>query len=62
MKKRILILITILLLTTGCTCEYNLTIEENTYKEEIIITGETKEEIVGTIPENSKVYQKEIRI
>ena len=33
MKKRILILITILLLTTGCTCEYNLTIEENDTKK-----------------------------
>ena len=63
MKKRILILITILLLTTGCTCEYNLTIKENTYKEEIIITGETKEEISNfnnkwQIPISKEEYNK----
>lgn len=45
MKKRILLIITILLFTTGCTCQYNLTIEGNVYKEEIILTGETSEEI-----------------
>ena len=45
MKKRILIMIMILLLTTGCTCEYNLIIDGNTYKEEIILIGETQEEI-----------------
>lgn len=44
MKKRILIILA-LLLTTGCTCEYNLTIDGNTYKEEIIILGETSNEI-----------------
>ena len=44
MKKRILIIMT-LLLTTGCTCEYNLTINENTYTEEVIIIGENAEEI-----------------
>lgn len=45
MKKRILMLIPILLLTTGCTCEYNLTIEENTYIEQITIIGSTSDEI-----------------
>ena len=45
MKKRILIVLMILLLTTGCTCEYNLTIDENTYKEEIILYGENSQEI-----------------
>ena len=35
----------LLLLTTGCECEYNLTIDGNTYKEEINIIGETNEEI-----------------
>ena len=45
MKKRILVLIIILLLTTGCTCQYNLTIENNVYKEEVIIYGENSEEI-----------------
>ena len=44
MKKRILIIL-ILLLTTGCTCEYNLTIDGNIYKEEITILGETSDEI-----------------
>ena len=44
MKKRILIILT-LLLTTGCTCEYNLTINGNTYDEEVIIIGENVEEI-----------------
>lgn len=45
MKKRIILLIIILLLTTGCTCEYNLTIDGNTYKEKITIIGENSEEI-----------------
>jgi len=44
MKKRILLIISLLLFATGCTCEYNLTIENNTYKEEITLTGETSEE------------------
>lgn len=45
MKKRILLIIMILLLTTGCTCEYNLKIDGDTYKEEIILLGENSEEI-----------------
>ena len=45
MKKRILIIPLILLLTTGCTCQYNLTIEDNTYKEEITLIGENAQEI-----------------
>ena len=44
MKKRILVLIITLLLTTGCTCEYNLKIDGNKYSEEIIITAENTEE------------------
>lgn len=61
MKKRILILMIILLLTTGCTCEYNLTIEENSYKEEIIIIGSTSDEISSfnnkwEIPINKEEY------
>lgn len=47
MKRRILILIMLLLLTTGCECEYNLTIDGNTYKEKINIIGETSEEIAS---------------
>lgn len=44
MKKRIIVLIMILLLTTGCTCEYNLKIDGNKFSEEIIITAENAEE------------------
>lgn len=43
--KKILILMTFLLLTTGCTAEYNLTITENSYKEELVIIGENQDEI-----------------
>lgn len=42
--KKLLLLISILLLT-GCTCEYNLNIDNLTYQEEIIIKGENEEEI-----------------
>ena len=45
MKKRILVLIIVILLTTGCTCEYNLTIDRNTYNEEIKIISETTDEL-----------------
>lgn len=45
MKKRILVLSIVLLLTTGCTCQYNLNIENNIYKEEVIIYGDNSEEI-----------------
>ncbi len=47
MKKRILLTIILLLLTTGCTCEYNLIIDGNIYKEKITIIGETSEEIAN---------------
>ena len=39
--------------------KYNI---DEIFDQTLEYTGETKEEIVGTIPENSKVYQKEIRI
>lgn len=60
MKKRILIILTLLLLT-GCTGEYNLTINGNTYKEEVIITGENNEEISNfnqewKVPIDKKIY------
>ena len=45
MKKKILILIGIILCTTGCTCEYNLDIINNSYKETIKITADTQEEL-----------------
>ena len=42
--KKIILLIVILLLTTGCTCEYNLKIDNNKYSEEIIINAKTVSE------------------
>ena len=59
MKKRILIVLLILLLTTGCTCEYNLTIDENTYKEEIVLYGENSQEISQFNKEWKIPYNKE---
>lgn len=44
MKKRILILIILLLFTTGCTCEYDLTIDGNKYMETITFTAESPSE------------------
>ena len=44
MKKRICLLFAIILLTTGCTCEYNLTIDNNSYKESINIVPSNSEE------------------
>lgn len=45
MKKRINILLIMLLLTTGCTCEYNLQIDDDTYKEEVILKADNSEEL-----------------
>lgn len=45
MKKRISILLILLLLTTGCTSEYNLTINDNSYHEEIILTSSSSSEL-----------------
>ena len=45
MKKRIFIIIVLLLFTTGCTCEYNLSIENNIFKEETKITSSTSNEL-----------------
>ena len=42
--KRIILLIVILLIATGCTCEYNLKIDNNKYSEEIIINAKTVSE------------------
>lgn len=44
MKNKFLVLM-ILLLTTGCTCEYSLTINGNDYKENIVLIGESSNEI-----------------
>lgn len=45
MNKKTLIIIMILFFTTGCTCEYNLTINENNYSEKITLIAENSEEI-----------------
>ena len=45
MKKKICVLLFILLLTTGCSCQYNLKIDGNVYKETIYITSNNPEEI-----------------
>ena len=43
MKKRIIYLLIIILLLTGCTCEYNLVINGDTYSEEVILNGNNEE-------------------
>ena len=45
MKKNIFVLFILILFTTGCTCSYNLTIENDDFKESITITGENSDEI-----------------
>lgn len=46
MKKNLyLLLILFLLFTTGCSCQYNLIIENDIYKEEIKLIGENNDEI-----------------
>ena len=47
MKKRMVILLLMLMITTGCTCEYNLKIENGTYKENIILESTDTEEIAS---------------
>lgn len=42
--KKMIILAIILLIATGCSCEYNLKIENNTYSEEVILTANTVSE------------------
>lgn len=44
MKKKIYLLIFILLFTSGCTCQYNLKISDNTFSETIYLVGSTTEE------------------
>ena len=45
MSKKIYILLIILLFTTGCTCQYNLKIDGNTYQEELTLNASTREEL-----------------
>ena len=42
--KKALMMIGILIITSGCTCEYNLKIENNTYSEEVILIATTTSE------------------
>ena len=44
MKKKLCLLVVIILMSTGCTCEYNLTIDNNTYKESVNIVGTNNSE------------------
>lgn len=45
MKKKILFILIGTILLTGCTCQYNLTIDGNTYKEEVILNGSNSSEM-----------------
>lgn len=59
--KKIIILVAILLITTGCTCEYNLKIENNKYSEEVVITANTTSERnnfnnTWTVPIDKDIY------
>ena len=45
MKKKILILVFLVLFTTGCTCEYNLNIVDNNYSETITLTADNEQEL-----------------
>ena len=47
MKKKSLLIFVILLFTTGCTCEYNLTINNDTFNESVQLIGENSEEITS---------------
>ena len=45
MKNKIFLLVITILFLTGCSCEYNLTINDNNYKENIRIIADNEEEI-----------------
>lgn len=47
MNKKIIIILILSLFMTGCSCQYNLAINNNTYKEEIKLIGENTEEITN---------------
>ncbi len=44
MRKKIYILLVMLLFTTGCACRYDLTIDNDTYKESIILAASSDDE------------------
>lgn len=61
MKKRIIILLILALFTTGCTCEYNLKIENGEYQETVTLIGENNQEInllddKYSIPVDKEIY------
>lgn len=64
MKEKVLtVVLVILLFTTGCSCEYNLKIENDLYKEEIKLFSNDKEEINSfnnnwEIPTNKSEYNR----
>lgn len=43
---RLLIILVMMIFITGCSCEYNLTINDDIYKENIIVTGLNPDEII----------------
>lgn len=47
MKKKLLVLLIIILFTTGCTCEYNLNIVDNDYMEAVNINADNQAELNG---------------
>lgn len=60
MNKKIFVLL-ILLFTTGCSCEYSLTIDGNNYKENIVLSSDNSNEISSfnnkwVIPSNKDEY------
>ena len=59
MKKRIIFLIILLLITTGCTCQYDLTIENGVYKEKVTLTADNDEEAANFNNEWKIVTDKE---
>lgn len=66
MKKSIIIIIIVLVFTTGCTCEYNLKINDNVYSETVKITAETNDETnqlnrEWTVPIDKEKYIEERR-
>ena len=64
MKRKIIILVILLLLTTGCTANYNLVIEDEKITETTIISGEensfyTKSYMYSLYEEEYPIYYDE---
>ena len=61
MKKRIIIISALLLFTTSCSCQYNLTIEDDSFNEKISIIADNDMELSSfnqnwTVPVNKEEY------